>query len=72
MTDPAELNKWYFPFERAEDGSTKTEILGQERKTEVVEFEPNRAVGMVIHDGPVKMIGRGYRGARARVTREDP
>lgn len=40
MTDPAELNKWYFPFERAEDGSTKTEILGQERKTEVVEFEP--------------------------------
>jgi len=25
---------------------------------EVVEFEPNRAVGMVIHDGPVEMRGR--------------
>lgn len=25
---------------------------------EIVEFEPNRAVGMVIYDGPVKMIGR--------------
>ena len=25
---------------------------------EVVEFEPNQAVGMVIHDGPVEMIGR--------------
>jgi hypothetical protein len=25
---------------------------------EVVEFEPNRTFGMVIQDGPVKMIGR--------------
>jgi hypothetical protein len=25
---------------------------------EIVEFEPNRAVGMIIHDGPVEMIGR--------------
>lgn len=25
---------------------------------EIVEFEPNRAFGMVIHDGPVEMIGR--------------
>ena len=25
---------------------------------EVVEFEPNRAFGMVIHDGPVEMRGR--------------
>ena len=40
MTDPAELNKWYFPFRVAEDGSTSTEILGQERASEVVEFEP--------------------------------
>jgi hypothetical protein len=24
----------------------------------VVEFEPNRALGMVIHDGPVEMRGR--------------
>ncbi len=25
---------------------------------EVVEYEPNRAIGMVIHDGPVEMYGR--------------
>ena len=25
---------------------------------EVVEFEPNRAFGVVIHDGPVEMRGR--------------
>jgi uncharacterized protein YndB with AHSA1/START domain len=25
---------------------------------EVVEYEPNRALGMLIHDGPNKMIGR--------------
>ena len=25
---------------------------------EVVEFEPNRAMGMIIHDGPVEMRGR--------------
>jgi hypothetical protein len=25
---------------------------------EIVEFEPDRTVGMVIHDGPVEMIGR--------------
>jgi hypothetical protein len=25
---------------------------------EVVEFEPNQAFGMVIHDGPVEMRGR--------------
>lgn len=25
---------------------------------EIVEFESNRAVGMVIHDGPVEMMGR--------------
>jgi hypothetical protein len=25
---------------------------------EVVEFEPNRAIGMMIHDGPVEMRGR--------------
>jgi uncharacterized protein YndB with AHSA1/START domain len=42
MTDPAELNKWYFPFRVNEDGTTETEILGGERKTEVVEFEPLR------------------------------
>jgi uncharacterized protein YndB with AHSA1/START domain len=42
MTDPRELNKWYFPFEVAEDGSTQTEVLGEKRTTEVVEFEPGR------------------------------
>ncbi len=42
MTDPAELNKWFFPFKVAEDGSTQTEILGEKRTTEVVEFEPLR------------------------------
>ena len=25
---------------------------------EIVEFEPNRAVRMVVHDGPVEMIAR--------------
>ena len=25
---------------------------------EVVEFDPNRAIGMIIHDGPVEMRGR--------------
>ena len=40
MTDPEELNQWYFPFHVEEDGSTRTEILGVERTSEVVEFEP--------------------------------
>jgi uncharacterized protein YndB with AHSA1/START domain len=42
MTDPKELNKWYFPMRVNEDGTTETEILGAERKTEMVAFEPNR------------------------------
>ena len=42
MTDPAELNTWYFPIRVADDGSTTTEILGEERTGEVVEFEPGR------------------------------
>jgi uncharacterized protein YndB with AHSA1/START domain len=42
MTDPDELNKWYFPSQRNEDGSMQTEILGEKRTTEVVEFEPGR------------------------------
>jgi hypothetical protein len=25
---------------------------------EVTEFEPNRSIGMIVHDGPVKMITR--------------
>jgi uncharacterized protein YndB with AHSA1/START domain len=40
MTDPAELNRWYFPFKVAEDGLTTTEILGQQRASEVIAFEP--------------------------------
>jgi len=39
---------------------------------EVVEFEPNRAVGMVIHDGPVSMVARATYNAesddRTRLT----
>jgi uncharacterized protein YndB with AHSA1/START domain len=42
MTDPEELNKWYFPVQVAEDGSTQTEILGEKRTSAVVEFEPGR------------------------------
>jgi uncharacterized protein YndB with AHSA1/START domain len=44
MTDPGELNKWYAPFDVAEDGSHTTEILGEERRSEVVEFDPPRKV----------------------------
>jgi uncharacterized protein YndB with AHSA1/START domain len=42
MTDPEELNQWYFPFRVAADGSTRTEILGEERPAEVIEFEAPR------------------------------
>jgi uncharacterized protein YndB with AHSA1/START domain len=42
MTDPAELNQWYFPVRVGDDGSLETEILGQERPTEVVDFEPGK------------------------------
>jgi uncharacterized protein YndB with AHSA1/START domain len=42
MTDPAELNKWYFPLQTKADGSIKTEILGEQRASEVIEFEPER------------------------------
>lgn len=42
MTDPEELNKWYFPFKVGEDGTTQTEILGEKRTSEVVDFEPGR------------------------------
>jgi uncharacterized protein YndB with AHSA1/START domain len=46
MTDPEELNLWYLPFRVAEDGSTHTEILGVDRASEVVEFEPKRMLRM--------------------------
>lgn len=42
MTDPEELNAWYFPMQVAEDGSTETEILGGKRTTEVVASERHR------------------------------
>jgi hypothetical protein len=29
-----------------------------EGRMEIVEFEPDRAVGMVIHDGPIEMLGQ--------------
>ena len=44
MTDPDELNEWYFPFRVDEDGSSRTEILGVERPSEVVAFEPMRSL----------------------------
>jgi uncharacterized protein YndB with AHSA1/START domain len=40
MTDPGALNEWYFPFRIEADGSTRTEILGAERTSEVVELDP--------------------------------
>jgi uncharacterized protein YndB with AHSA1/START domain len=43
MTDPAELNQWYFPFRIDDDLSTHTEIDGNDRAAEVLEFEPLRA-----------------------------
>lgn len=42
MTDPEELNKWYFPFRVTEDGSMETEIVGEKRTSEVVEVVPGR------------------------------
>jgi uncharacterized protein YndB with AHSA1/START domain len=42
MTDPEELGKWSFPRRTKADGSLETEILGSQRRTEVVEFEPGR------------------------------
>ena len=42
MTDPEELNKWYFPVRIAEDGSLETEIVGEKRTSEVLEAVPGR------------------------------
>lgn len=39
MTDPAELNRWYFPFRADPDGRLHTEVHGQERVGEVVDGE---------------------------------
>jgi uncharacterized protein YndB with AHSA1/START domain len=40
MTDPAELNRWYFPFRADPEGRLHTEVHGHERASEVVEAEP--------------------------------
>jgi uncharacterized protein YndB with AHSA1/START domain len=40
MTDPAELNRWYFPFRADPDGQLHTEVHGQERAGEVVDGKP--------------------------------
>ena len=41
-----------------------------EGSMEVVEFEPNQAIGLVIHDGPVEMRGRAtFEPVNARQTR---
>jgi hypothetical protein len=55
-------------LEQASDGpmGVGTIILRRNRRSgtlvegtmEVVEFQPDRAIGMVIHDGPVEMHGR--------------
>ena len=42
MTDPEELNKWYFPVRMAKDGSLETEIVGETRTSEVLEAIPER------------------------------
>jgi len=42
MTDPEELNKWSFPRRMAEDGTMETEIVGEKRTFEVLDFEPGR------------------------------
>lgn len=39
MTEPAELNRWYFPFRRDPAGRLHTEVHGRERTGEVVEGE---------------------------------
>lgn len=53
MTDPEELNKWYFPSRPAEGGALEVEILGEKRTTEVVDFE----VGRMFHTR-ITMTGR--------------
>lgn len=43
MTDPRELNLWYFPVKPVgDDGSIRTEICGVERTSEVVGAERHR------------------------------
>jgi uncharacterized protein YndB with AHSA1/START domain len=43
LTDPAELNRWYFPVAPVgDDGSIRAEICGVERTTEVVGGELHR------------------------------
>ncbi len=46
MTDPDELNNWYFPFAVDDDGVMHTEILGEDRPSEIVEFEPMHRLRM--------------------------
>jgi uncharacterized protein YndB with AHSA1/START domain len=40
MTDPTELNRWYFPFRADPQGKLHTEVHGHERTSEVVDAEP--------------------------------
>ena len=42
MTDPAELNRWYFPFRVDAGGELHTEVHGHERASEVVEAEAQK------------------------------
>jgi len=42
MTDPKELNEWYFPFHVDDEGRAHSEIDGNDRASEVVELETGR------------------------------
>lgn len=44
MTDPEELNRWYFPFTVDDDGTTHIENRGVDQRSEVVEVEPLRKI----------------------------
>jgi uncharacterized protein YndB with AHSA1/START domain len=46
MTDPDELNKWYFPITVTEEGTTHTDIRGVDEASEVVDVEPMRMLHM--------------------------
>jgi uncharacterized protein YndB with AHSA1/START domain len=52
MTDPDELNKWYFPFHVDDEGTAHTEILGSDRPSEILEFDPPRKLRMANRNGP--------------------
>ena len=42
MTDPDEINQWFFHYAEREDGSRSFEILGDEVAIQVLEAEPHK------------------------------